>query len=307
MNMRVVEYPANTVPEFLLESSFWLPQHNVPSAWIGHAPFAYWLVSVMRPRSIVELGVHCGFSYLTFCETVKKMAIDCACSGIDTWRGDEHAGLYGDEIYNNLLDVHRPYVGISRLIRSTFDEARCQFADGSIDLLHIDGRHHYEDVRRDFEFWKPKLSNRAVVLFHDTNEPGFGVGQFWTELTKIYPHFEFKHAHGLGVLGVGTDLPVRLQQLFALSDIPGLAQPVRHAYERLGQSVIDRHEALRLADVVRTYQNSLSWRLTAPLRLANRLVGSVAARLGSRLSVPRRLPSGQTPIFANRAMPHAQS
>lgn len=307
MNMRVCEYPATTVPDFLLESSFWLPQHNVPSAWIGHAPFAFWLVNVMKPRSIVELGVHCGFSYLAFCQAVKKTGIDCACSGIDTWRGDEHAGLYGNEIYNNLLDLHRPYAGVSRLIRSTFDEAQCQFADGSIDLLHIDGRHHYEDVRRDFEFWKPKLSNRAVVLFHDTNEPGFGVGRFWAELTKIYPHFEFKHTHGLGVLGVGSDMPVRLKQLFDLSDIDDVAQPIRQAYERLGQSVIDRQEALRLADVVRTYQNSLSWRLTAPLRLANRLAKSVVARLSRRVPKPRPLQAGRSSIFANPAVRPAQS
>ncbi|WP_168207242.1 class I SAM-dependent methyltransferase [Tardiphaga sp. vice278] len=261
----------------------------------------------MKPRSVVELGVHHGFSYLVFCQAVKKIGIDCVCSGIDTWRGDEHAGLYGGEIYNIMLELNRPYVATSRLIRATFDEAQCQFADGSIDLLHIDGRHHYEDVRRDFEFWKPKLSNRAVVLFHDTNDPGFGVGAFWAELKRRYPHFEFMHAHGLGVLGVGSDLPVRLQQLFDLSDIADVTQPVRQAYEHLGQSVIDRQQALQLADVVRSYQTSLSWRLTAPLRVANRVAKAIMARISHRLRVTRGQISERPSILANPAVRTAQS
>src|SRR4051794_21305918 len=37
-----------------------------PSAWLGHVPFALWLVAAIRPRIIVELGVHTGNSYCAF-------------------------------------------------------------------------------------------------------------------------------------------------------------------------------------------------------------------------------------------------
>jgi hypothetical protein len=33
----------------------------------------------------------------------------------------------------------------------TFKDASSQFEAGSIDLLHIDGAHRYEDVKEDFE------------------------------------------------------------------------------------------------------------------------------------------------------------
>ena len=89
---------------------------------------------------------------------------------VDTWEGDVHSGLYVAEILSELRAYHDPlYNGFSRLIQSTFDQAVNQFPDHSIDLLHIDGLHSYEAVKHDFESWLPKLSEQAVVLFHDTN------------------------------------------------------------------------------------------------------------------------------------------
>ena len=127
---------------------------------------------------MVELGTHSGFSFFAFCQAVKNLRLETHCFAVDTWMGDEHTGFYDETVFEGVKARQQQcYSASSRLIRCTFDEAVSQFESGSIDLLHIDGAHKYEDVKHDFYVWNDKLSKRGVILFHDTNETksGFGV------------------------------------------------------------------------------------------------------------------------------------
>ena len=210
-------------PFKLNTSMFMQPLHLPPSAWTGHIPFAAWLVEELKPRLFVELGTHNGASYLAFCQAVKENGLATKCYAVDTWQGDEQAGRYGDEVFEALQDIHAShYAGFSQLLRMTFDEAIAYFADGSVDLLHIDGLHTYEAVRHDFETWLPKLSDHGVVLFHDTmvRERNFGVWKFCAEVRDKYPSFEFQHTHGLGVLLVGKHHPESVAALAELQQSP---------------------------------------------------------------------------------------
>ncbi len=222
--------------KFISPASFWTPDYIVESAWLEHAPFAFWLMEAHRPRVVAELGAHRGFSYCCFCQAIERLGLNARAYAIDTWKGDEHAGFYGDDVFQELSAYHERYSSFSRLVRSTFDEALPHFEDGSVDLLHIDGQHFYDDIKRDFESWRPKLSSRGVVLFHDTNvrERGFGVFQFWSEIKGDHPSLEFVHCHGLGVLGAGGDQSSELLQFFTASKDDASARAVREAYARLG-------------------------------------------------------------------------
>ncbi|MDY4294406.1 class I SAM-dependent methyltransferase [Xanthomonas sp. LF02-5] len=229
-------------------SMLMIPRSLSLSAWLGHIPFASWLIEQLKPQSIVELGTHRGASFLAFCQAVDEQMLTARVFAVDTWEGDEHAGFYGEDVYNELHTYQqRYYAGISEMLRMRFSEALQYFADGSVDLLHIDGLHTYQAVREDFESWLPKLSSRAVVLFHDTcvREREFGVWQYWDEISRQYPSFEFTHTHGLGVLLVGED---RNPELVKLAEVAADGQfaPINHLFDALGRSVKGMEEIERL-------------------------------------------------------------
>jgi predicted O-methyltransferase YrrM len=172
----------------------------------------------MRPRRFVELGTHFGYSYFAVCETVLNEGLSTQCIAVDTWQGDAHAGFYDETAFETVQAENARYAAFSTLQRKTFDEALADVEDGSVDLLHIDGRHFYEDVRHDYESWLPKLASDAVVLFHDTEvrDRGFGVYRLWADLARTYPSFNFLHGNGLGILFHGEKVPTCLTEMVAL-------------------------------------------------------------------------------------------
>jgi hypothetical protein len=252
------------------------------SAWAGHIPFGLAVIAMTRPRTLVELGTHWGDSYCAFCQAVAELKLETRCHAVDTWRGDAHTGAYPDVIYNELKAFHDPaYGAFSTLLRATFDEAAPQFADGGVDLLHIDGLHTYDAVKHDFETWKPKLSPRGVVLFHDTamKHGDFGVWKLWDELKGLYPSFDFVHEAGLGILAVGADPPGELLEFIAAARCN--EQAVRDYFTAIGARWI----MLRLfLGVVR------------PLQRAHGAVDQWRARTGRRVQPLPAGPQGATAL-----------
>ncbi|WP_122049499.1 class I SAM-dependent methyltransferase [Asaia bogorensis] len=222
-------------------AAFWVPKHICISAWLEHAPFAFSIVQMLQPRTLVELGTHHGFSYLAFCQAVQNCGLSTRCYAVDTWEGDDQAGFYSNDVYESLrITNEENYRGFSTLIRSRFDQALPFFEDGEVDLLHIDGHHTYEDVLADYTQWLPKLSGRGVVLFHDTNvrRDDFGVWKLWKELSPQYPSIEFPHGNGLGVLCVGPNAPEPVIRF--LSGEVESVQSLQLAYAALGGAITVR-------------------------------------------------------------------
>jgi O-antigen biosynthesis protein len=253
--------PHRAVGDFLSPASFWCPEHLCESAWIEHAPFAYWLIEAHRPSLLVELGTHWGYSFFAFCQAVRDLELPTRCFAVDTWQGDDQAGLYGEEVFESASGYNKAhYSAFATLMRTTFDAAVPSFADRSIDLLHIDGRHAYEDVSHDFAVWLPKLSSRGIVVFHDVSERkrNFDVWRLWSELREKYPHFAFEHGHGLGIIAVGEEIGRRLRSLFDVDADQILSQQIRQAYARLGATVTERIERLHVCKALELKEADLA-------------------------------------------------
>jgi GT2 family glycosyltransferase len=238
--------------------AFRKPSTPVTSAWIEHTPFVFWLMQAIRPSVLVELGTLHGVSYFTFCEAVELFGIETKCFAVDTWEGDDHTGLYGEEVWKHVQASNRPYTSFSTLLRKTFDNALPCVEDGVVDLLHVDGRHFYDDVKHDFTSWIPKLSKSSIVIFHDINvhDKNFGVARYWIELKKQYPSFEFLHGNGLGVLAFGADIPLATRRLFDV--IGSEAKAIKIAYSRLGSAVSNELELVHERSMVERLRSDVS-------------------------------------------------
>ena len=197
----------------------WIPRGNFQPLryhpggignWSGHLPFASDLIAAIRPQLFVELGTHYGESYFGFCQAIVENEVPCQCYAVDTWVGEEQAGAYDESVYQEVHAYNQTHYGhFSYLLRTTFDQATSNFADESIDLLHIDGLHTYDAVSHDFGNWLPKVKPGGVVLLHDVaaRHADFGVWKLWDEIADLGHRFLFTHNWGLGVFrkALGTE------------------------------------------------------------------------------------------------------
>ncbi len=203
-----------------LPSRHFEPRIYGVGAWTPHLHFAYDLVAVLKPALLVELGVDRGESYFAFCQAAVENQTGTRCFGIDTWRGDQHAGGYDETTFAQVSDHNRlHYEAFSTLLRSPFDEALIRFENESIDVLHLDGLHTEEAVRHDVESWLPKLRPGGILLLHDVGvrSKGFGVWKVWAELQSQSRSWTFEEGPGLGVWQKppATTLPGFLEKLLA--------------------------------------------------------------------------------------------
>ena len=195
-----------TEPRF--ESDIINPQLRF-AYWEGHRDFVYDLINFVKPKMITELGSQYGCSLFTFCQSVKDNNLDTKIRAVDMWSGDIGAPDTGEEVFalvNKIKDTYFSELDI-KLYQMRFDDALPDFEDESIDILHIDGGHTFEDVDHDLKTWLPKLSKDGIILFHDvysTIDDGSCV--HWRETKKKYKNFfDFEHSCGLGVLFPKSD------------------------------------------------------------------------------------------------------
>jgi len=225
------------------------------SAWTGHAPFLKFLLPELNPKVFVELGTHHGFSYFAGCQSISENQLSTKAFAIDHWLGDSQAGLFDDRVYNKVVQQNHRYRDFSNLLKMTFEDARSEFADGSVDLLHIDGFHSHEAVAQDFNSWLPKMSKSGVVLLHDIHvrRDSYEVWKFWSEIKDEYQTIEFTHSYGLGVIFLGEVKGARLIELVELfrtgkaSDVQGTFAGLA---DELGQFIFS-HWRYRYKDLIK--------------------------------------------------------
>jgi len=88
-----------------------------------------------------------------------------------------------------------------------------------------------------FEAWIRKLSDSGVVLVHGTQSEAVnhGTPKLFEDLKLRFPSFEFVHGDGLGIVGVGAELPPTLAEFLAIGRKPKQMEHIGRIYGQLGK------------------------------------------------------------------------
>jgi len=197
--------------------------NDLGGPWAGHKYFGYDLVRNLKPKKIVELGTHLGCSLFSLAQAVHDSKSKTQLDAIDTWQGDKYSSFYDEDIFLKVMEIKRvcyPRVKIN-LIRKTFDQASKEYPNNSIDLLHIDGFHTYNDVKHDYITWFQKVRNNGIIILHDTavKKWGFGVYRVFSEAKKKFKTIEFTHSFGLGVIFKNPKVYLKLKKIIPFLQI----------------------------------------------------------------------------------------
>lgn len=192
------EFECDKINKELLEYAPWSDLRN----------FAYDFISFFQPERLVELGSHYGCSFFAFVQAAKDFSLAIELNAVDTWEGDEFTKKYDNSVYELFKRTVNEYYSKKNvhMLKMCFDEAIDKFKDNTIDVLHIDGSHYYEDIRHDFITWLPKVKKDGIILLHDVSKDKvygeyMGSHKYWEELKKIYHYTEeFDFSWGLGII-----------------------------------------------------------------------------------------------------------
>jgi hypothetical protein len=240
---------------FVTPAMFWAPDWVDTSSRSQHVPFLFWLVDALRPMALVALSERPTVSYLGLCQAVSRLRMPTRCYAVSGKKAKrDEWGQFHDS----------RYAQFSKILPA--EQMLERFDTGTVDLVSIDALESGA-LARHYRAWLPKLSKRAILLVHGIDDPAVEPQtlELWHVLAERHPHFEFAHGGGLGILGIGEDLPPALRHLFSLDATAMRALEVREIFARLGSTIAMQAE---MADLQRRLGAALDSDRVAKLETA---------------------------------------
>lgn len=236
------------------------------SAWGKHSVFADWLVKEKETTDlIVDLGIDygkfidsltaasvkyqlflsmsiffIGYSTFAFSRALTSKGTGGKVIGIDAFAFVVETA----DTASHLVRVRDTYDYVTKLkslakitnmevIKGYFDEVAKKWSHGkTIDILHVDGRHEYENVKKDYNDFAGFVKEDGVIIFHDCyvwDQLDFGVHTFFKELDDHLYKGYFYNDYGLGVVTNNGDLFNAIRKRFPEFQL-GYPTPPAHAH-----------------------------------------------------------------------------
>jgi hypothetical protein len=174
------DYIKNNITSNQGEPIPYLWSHGATTEHMGDGIMVYSTIQHMRAKNCVCIGS--GGGYIP--RIITQARLDLHKQNIFNGNNDFNWGDIGTTYvvdacngvggYNDLENensfLHKVF--IPRFIKSTSVDAFYDFfirQDVKIDFLFIDGDHSYEGVKKDFELYSTILSEKGIIMLHDTD------------------------------------------------------------------------------------------------------------------------------------------
>lgn len=190
----------------LRESLAWDPDSLPASTWNTNVPFMAWVVEVVGPRCAVALGCGEGESFRSLCHAMARFSAGGKCIGIDQWAGEGRGRKAADARFESLREFcDRRYPDTASLRRVDLTAAAEQFADHSVDLLHL-ARHDFlrAPAPSDLSIWVSKVRPGGLILVSSglSDDADEASRKAWLSLADSHPAVAIPFPEPLGIVQI---------------------------------------------------------------------------------------------------------
>ena len=152
---------------------------KVSPQWTEAYGVTEFLMKQYQVKIAAEIGVARGHHSAHLLEAIPDLRL----YSIDPWGYylKEHKAMYGyhalpddEKIYQNVVEILKPFGQRSKIIRSTSVRAVDTIKE-PLDMIFIDADHTYESVKRDIGLWWDKVKVGGIISGHDydhSHQPG---------------------------------------------------------------------------------------------------------------------------------------
>jgi hypothetical protein len=154
----------------IIKNSKWSESHGAIGNHAGMGMFYFSLPYSLRASSIVCLGSGAGFVPKLTVEAQRHLIKEGLLSQYNVSLIDANIGPWGLPVYSEGI---YGYPEINLIVDKTDN---CHHLFESIDYLHVDADHSYEQIYKDLSNYGTKMNQHKVwaITVHDTNNPSDG-------------------------------------------------------------------------------------------------------------------------------------
>lgn len=251
---------------WLSEASLVTPQWATSLGWHKHAPFIFWLVNELQPRTVVEVGGTDVSTGLCLCQAVATGTVRGDCLIVSPGGGQPNERCSTEA-------KSRPYESFATFVEGNSRDALSRLADNTVDLLSFPNGVD-EAAAEDLSRWVGKLSARGIMLLHGiaADRDQMRSKTTYDQLSERFSTLEMPHGGGLLVVAAGGDVPEKLRSL--LGAAPEAKHLFQSLYAHLGEAVVANVDVLTQRELASSLKRALSKQTVAGMQLEQQLAAT---------------------------------